>query len=60
MANAHQIDTILRWHNAHIDVRTTAQRLNLDEQEVRDIIKATRRPAPTKPAPPEFSDAPLF
>ena len=48
MANAHQIDTILRWHNAHIDVRTTAQRLNLDDDSHNFHVPA-RWPAYRRP-----------
>lgn len=32
----------------------------MDKREVQDIIDAETRPAPNKPAPPEFSDVPLF
>lgn len=60
MASAHQIDIILRWHKAGYDIATTARLLKLDPREVSDVINAERKPAPVKPAPPEFSDCPLW
>lgn len=60
MASAHQIDIILRWHNAGYDVPTTARLLKLDPREVKDIIDTGGKPEPVKPAPPEFSDRPLW
>jgi len=60
MASARIIDIIQRWHKAGYDPATTARLLNMDKREVQDIIDAETRPAPTKPAPPEFSDVPLF
>ncbi|WP_253610781.1 hypothetical protein [Bifidobacterium pseudolongum] len=60
MASAHQIDIILRWHNAGYDIATTARLLKLDPREVKDIIDTGGKPTPVKPAPPEFSDRPLW
>ena len=46
MASAHQIDIILRWHNAGYDIATTARLLKLDPREVKDIIDTAANPRP--------------
>lgn len=60
MTSAHKIEIVLRWHKAGYDIATIARLLKLDPREVKDITKAGGKPAPVKPAPPEFSDRPLW
>lgn len=60
MISAHKIEMILKWHADGVTVTKTASLLGLSEAEVIDVIRTGGHATLVKPAPPEFSDVPLW
>ena len=66
MVSKHKIEMVLTWYQRGYDVQLIAPHLGLDPRAVLDILRqaaqAKTRPEPPagQPAPPEFSDSPLW
>ena len=65
MVSKHKIEMVLTWYKRGYDVQLIAHHLGLDPRAVQDILRQAAQAATTatpagKPAPPEFSDRPLW
>ncbi|ATU20831.1 hypothetical protein [Bifidobacterium choerinum] len=60
MTTKTQIDRILKAHANNIPAAQIAARLVISVAEVSDVIRTGGHTPPPKPAPPTFSDVPLW
>lgn len=60
MTTKAQIDRILKAHANGLPAAQIAARLAISVAEVTDVIRTGGHTPPPKPAPPTFSDVPLW